>query len=339
MSVEFEDYYDTLGVDRDASQEEIKRAYQKLAKKYHPDVSDESDAEDRFKEINEAYEVLKDPEKRKKYDKLGKNWDKEGFRPGGSGFGENVHVNMGGQGFEDIFGGAATGQQGPGGFSDFFQTIFGGDAQAARGARRRGGQAGPRGFQEQRFAREGRSHEVDFEVSLRDIYDCAKKQIRLPVEYQTARGQTRRETKKYNVKIPRGTKEGSTIRLKGEGEPGAGGGKAGDLLLKVKIASHPLFEVDEHDLYTDIAITPWEAALGTEVLVPTMDGQVKMQIPEGSQGGNKLRLRDKGLPKKQEDEHGNLYVELQIEVPEDLTDEERELFEQLRDVSDFTPRA
>lgn len=339
MSVTFEDYYETLGVDRDASQDEIQRAYKKLARKYHPDVSDDPDAEDKFKAINEAYEVLKDPEKRKKYDKLGQNW-KEGdrFQPP-PGWDDNVRVNMGGQGFEDIFGGAAGAG---GGFSDFFESMFGQQPGRGRGGRTRQRQSwGHSPFQQQRrepVSRKGRSHEVEFPVTLKDLYDCAEKRITLPIEYRDAQGRTHQETKKYKVKIPRGTTDGSTIRLKGQGEPGSGGGEAGDLLLKVNVAPHPLFEVDGVDLYTDIDLAPWEAALGTEVFVPTLDGRVRMQVPAGASSGQKLRLRGKGLPKSKSGERGDLYVEIQIAVPEDLSDEQRQLFEQLEQVSDFEPR-
>ena len=353
MGVEFEDYYSVLGVDRDASQEEIQKAYKRLAKKYHPDVSDEPDAEEQFKKLNEAYEVLKDPEKRKKYDRLGKDWEKgqEVNPPPGW---ENVRVNFGGdgQGFEDIFGGgggARGGGGGPqggmGGFSDFFQAFFGNDFGGGRQGRQAGGAAGRgtgrpggggRRGRRQR-ARKGRSHEAEVTVTLEDVYHGRERTVAIPVEKHTRDGRTIQNRKTYTVRIPPGTTEGSKIRLAGEGEQAAGG-SAGDLLLEVHIADHPDFEVDEYDLYTDIEIAPWEAALGTKVDVPTVEGEVTVKVPAGSKSGRKLRLRKKGLP-DDSGSRGDLYVRLGVAVPEELSERERELYAELRDVSTFDPRS
>lgn len=352
MSVEFEDYYKVLGVDRNASQQEIQKAFRKLAKKYHPDVSKEADAEEQFKKVNEAYEVLKDPETRQKYDQLGKNWKNfqgadGGFRPP-PGW-ENMRANMGGASFEDLFGGAARG--GGGGFSDFFNIFFGGGGP---GGGRAGAQAGGFDFQNMGgFAqgapggargstraqqRKGRSREAQVTVSLEDVARGAERQITVPVHERTPQGHVVQKTKRLNVKIPPGTTDGTVIRLQGQGEPGVGGGPAGDLRLEVKIAPHPDFEVDGHDLYTDLYVTPWEAALGAKVPVKTLDGEVTLTIPAGSQSGSKLRLRGKGLPKKAGKKKGNLYARLLVRVPDELSDRERELFEALAEASDFDPR-
>lgn len=353
MGVEFEDYYSILGVDRDASQEEIQKAYKKKAKKYHPDVTDDPEGEEMFKKVNEAYQVLKDPEKREKYDRLGQDWDKgqEVNPPPGW---ENVNVNFGGgggegPGFEDIFGGGGPGgggQQrgggagGAGGFSDFFQAFFGGGmGGGARGGGRqqaRGRRGGGRQQRRQR-ARKGRSQRAKLTVSLEDVYHSRERTVAIPVEQVTADGRRVQERKTYTVKIPPGTTEGSKIRLAGEGQPGPGGGPPGDVLLEIQIADHPDFDVDAYDLYTELPITPWEAALGAKVPVPTVEGEARVSVPAGSKSGRKLRLRDKGLP-DDSGGRGDLYAELSIAVPEDPTDRERELFEQLQEVSDFDPR-
>lgn len=346
MGVEYEDYYSVLGVDRDASQEEIQKAYKTKAKKYHPDVSDEPDAEEKFKKLNEAYQVLKDPEKRQKYDRFGQNWQ-QGQEVDPSQW-ENVHVNFGGDGgFEDIFGGGGgRGQQqqgrgaGMGGFSDFFETFFSGGrgpgaAGQARGGRR--GHQGGRGGARRQRRRKGESQVVEVQLPLDAVYHGREATVRIPVTERGGRGQRVRDTKTYTVQIPPGTTNGSKIRLAGEGERSRAGGEPGDILLEVKIADHPDFEVDEYDLHTEVPIAPWEAALGAKVEVPTVDGAARVQVPAGSQSGRKLRLKEKGLP-DDAGGRGDLYAELAIRVPEDLDDRQRELFEELRDASDFDPR-
>jgi curved DNA-binding protein len=342
VGVEYEDYYSVLGVDRDASQDEIQKAYKKKAKKYHPDVNDDPEAEDMFKKVNEAYQVLKDPEKRRRYDQMGQNWNagQEVDPPPGW---ENVNINFGGgrggggagAGFEDIFGGGRGGRGQAEGFSDFFNMFFGqefggGGRGGAAGARARQGGRGQRG------RRKGRTHRAEITVSLEDVYHGRERTVAVPVT-KISGGQRVRERKTYKVKIPKGTTEGSKIRLAGQGDEGSGGGQAGDLLLKIHIADHPVFDVDGHDLRTELAVTPWEAALGAKVQVPTVDGEVSVSVPAGTPSGRKLRLRGKGLPTG-DGEHGDLYAQLSIEVPDELTDEERELFERLSEVSDFDPR-
>ncbi len=326
MSVKYKDYYEVLGVKRDASQEEIKRAHRRLARKYHPDVNKgDKAAEEKFKEASEAYEVLKDPETRKKYDALGANWKSgQEFTPP-PGF-ENIHFEFGGQGGQGFnFSG------GGGGFSDFFEMLF-----------RQSGQGGGRGGVEDLFA--GRVHpggsraaqapahtEAGLTISLEDAYYGAAKQI-------TLQDPSNGSTKTLNVKIPPGTTTGAKIRLAGQGGRGVGG-RAGDVLLKITIAPHPRFEVQGHNLHMTLPVSPWEATLGAKVPVKTLDGEITLTVPAGAQSGQKLRLREKGLPERgQGAGRGDLLVQLKTVVPKDLNDRERELFEALAKESEFDPR-
>jgi curved DNA-binding protein len=315
MAVKYKDYYEILGVPRTATQEEIQRAYRKLARKYHPDVNKEPRAEEKFKEINEAYEVLKDPEKRRRYDQLGAHWKAgQDFTPPP---GWEVHFDFGpgaGKAFEDIIFGF--GGRGSSGFSDFFEMLFGG---------MRRGQAGAEasGFTR---VRDGADQEATICISLEDAYHGAQKIITLPNSNKT-----------YEVKIPAGILPGQKIRLAGQGEPGIGGGRSGDLYLKVEIEPHPVYRLEGRDLYMNLPITPWEAALGVDVTVDTIAGSVTIRIPPGTQSGQKLRLRGKGMPNPK-GAPGDLYAVIQIMVPKHLTAKERELFEKLRDISTFNPR-
>jgi DnaJ-class molecular chaperone len=334
MAVKFKDYYQILGVSRTATADEIKKAYRKLARKYHPDVNpNDPTAEDKFKELNEAYEVLSDPEKRQRYDQLGPNWQagadftpppgwqREPMEPGG---------------FGDLFGGG----RGPDGFSDFFESLFGG----FRGAR-----AGPG------FAMRGADVEADLTISLEDISRGATRHLTLSAaERCTSCGGTGnqdgrlcptchgtgllRRPKSLAVHIPTEVRDGSVIRLAGQGEPGTGSAPAGDLYLRLHLSPHPLFTfVADDDIQLELPVAPWEAALGAKVTVPTLDGAVEMTIPPGSQGGQRLRLRGKGVP-RQQGGRGDLYVKLKIVVPPKLTTEERELLEKLAATSGFRPR-
>ncbi|RMG41106.1 MAG: J domain-containing protein [Candidatus Dadabacteria bacterium] len=338
--VQYQDYYSTLGVSRSASQDEIKKAYKKLARKYHPDINKEKDAEAKFKEINEAYEVLGDPEKRKLYDSLGSNWKAgQEFKPppgfeelfkqhmGGAGRGGTFRASPGG-GFSFEFSGSPGGM---GGFSDFFSSIFGG-LGGFGGADDLNGS-----FFQQRAQRpqKGQSVEAEITVSLEDAYRGATRQIALDFVSESANGQRIRTPKKFKVKIPPGTKDGSVIRLKGQGAEGSAG--PGDLLLKVKIAPHPRYKLSGSDIITTVPITPWEAALGGKINVQTLAGEVAVSVPAGSQSGQKLRLRGKGMPKKGGG-HGDLLIELKIAVPKKLSAKERELFEKLSKESSFDPR-
>lgn len=333
MAVKFQDYYQTLGVSRNASQDEIHNAYRKLARKFHPDINKDAGAEEKFKQIGEAYEVLKDPEKRKRYDMLGSNWKAgQDFTPP-PGW-ENVHFDF------QTGGGGASGFRfrngGLGGFSDFFKTFFGGmgggmdfdmgDFETAAG----GSRAGPGTMR-------GQDHEAEITISLEDAYRGARRAITLQVAEPDGAGGLRHSARNYEVKIPPGIKDGGRIRLAGQGAKGMGGAPAGDLYLRVRIAPHPTFRVRGHDLEMDLKIAPWEAALGAKADVPTLDGPVTMTIPPGVQSGQRMRLKEKGLPKKG-DARGDLYAVIQVAIPKDLSDKERELFEQLRDTSSFTPR-
>ena len=307
MAVGFRDYYETLGVSRDASDEEIRRAYRKLAREYHPDVNKQQGAEDRFKEISEAYEVLRDPDKRQRYDRLGANWragddvsGAEGFAAGGpAGFGD-IRFDFGDGGD----------------FSDFFESLFGGRGGATRT------DAGG-GFQG--FATRGGDQEAVLELSLEDAAAGGRRQLSL------ADGRT------YDVNIPVGVRDGQRIRLAGEGGEGIGGGPSGDLFLRVRIKPHPRFRLDGRDLHVDVPVAPWEAALGATVEVPTLDGSAKVRVPPGSSSGRRLRLRGHGFPGPRGG-HGDLYATVKIVVPGQLGDRERELFEQLARVSTFRPR-
>ena len=319
MSVKFQDYYKIIGVGRDASADEIKRAYRKLARKYHPDVNKDKGAEEKFKQINEAHEVLKDPEKRKLYDQLGPDWQAgQDFKPP-PGW-ENAHFEFRtGHGTESFtFGG---------GFSDFFETLFGGSM--AGGGRASGGQRS--------WVMRGQDHEAEIEIDLESAYRGATRTLTLQGHEIDPQGQVRPTVQNIQVKIPPGVTDGSRIRLAGKGGEGMGGGSPGDLYLKVRIEPHPRFSLDGHNLQTEVPVTPWEAALGATVQVETMDGTVKLKIPPNSQSGKKLRLRGKGFPKKT-GERGDLIVRLNIVIPKNLTAREKELFAQMAKDSSFNPR-
>ena len=315
MAVQFRDYYETLGVSKTASDDEIKSAFRKLARKYHPDVAkDKKTAEEKFKQINEAYEVLSDPEKRKKYDQLGANWNQPGgFQPPpdwgaqqgqpGGGF---YRYGGGDGGVEFEFNGT--------GFSDFFEQFFGG----GRGRSAFGGGGFGRG---QMGAERGNDVEADIMVPLEEAFHGAKRTISL-----RRAGSNKVET--YQVKIPRGVREGQRIRLAGQGEAGERGGKSGDLFLRLRLQRHPDFTVEGSDLIHEVKIAPWQAVLGTELKVPTLEGAVKLKIPPGTQGGQRFRLRERGLPGVS-GKRGDLYVVVQINIPKKITERERELWREL----------
>ncbi len=322
MPVQYKDYYQTLGVARTASDDEIKKAFRKLARQYHPDVAkDKKKSEEKFKEINEAYEVLGDAKKRKQYDELGANW-KSGaeFRPppGYGGF-------PGGQAFRGgrPAGNSAEFEFGGTGFSDFFEQIFG-------SARRESGGFG--GGREQAFAERGGDIEGDIMVSLEEAMRGSVREVnvRHPV------GRTVK-TETHQVKVPPGVTEGQRLRLAGRGERGDNGGAAGDLYLRVRLARHPDFDVDGHNLIHEIELAPWEAVLGAEISVPTLEGPVKIKIAPGTQSGQKLRVRGRGLPHR-DGPHGDLLVVTRIIMPANLSDPEKKLWEQLARESKFSPR-
>jgi len=325
MPVQYKDYYEILGLSRNASDPEIKKAFRKLAREFHPDVAkDKKRAEEKFKEINEAYEVLSDPAKRKKYDELGANW-KTGaeFRPppewGQFSGGQAFHGRgAGGEEFEFQFGGT--------GFSDFFEQLFG-----SRGR----GQAGfgqTAGFEEDEFSERGRDVEGDIMVSLEEAMNGSVRAVN--VRHTVGRSV---KTETHKVKIPPGVIEGQRLRLAGRGEAGAGGGSAGDLYLRVRLAKHPDFDVEDHNLIYEAELAPWEAVLGINLSVPTLDGRVGIKIPPGTQNGQKLRVRGRGLPQR-DSARGDLIVIAQIAVPSKVTDTEKKLWEQLARESHFKPR-
>jgi curved DNA-binding protein len=303
MPVGFRDYYEILGVPRGASSEDIRRAYRKLARQYHPDVNKEPGAEERFKDIAEAYEVLRDPEKRERYDRLGSNWRVGDDVSGAAGFGDF----RGGGGFEDIGVEFRDGS----GFSDLFESLFGAGGRAGWGTPR---------------ARRGADLEAELELSLEEA----------------ARGGQRRVTladgRSYEVTIPKGVRGGQRIRLAGEGGRGTGGGPVGDLFLRVRLRPHPRFRLLGDDLHTDLPVAPWEAALGATVELEALDARAQVTVPAGSSCGRRLRLRGEGMPRA-DGGRGDLYAEVQIRVPPKPSKAEREAFKRLAEASSFDPRA
>jgi curved DNA-binding protein len=346
MPVRYKDYYEVLGVPRTASEAEIKKAFRKLAREFHPDVAkNKKQAEEKFKEINEAYEVLGDPTKRKKYDELGPNW-KSGseFRapPGWDSFGGRSYGGGArgrrAQDYEFQFGGT--------GFSDFFEQMFG-----SRGARGFGGA----GFgEESSGATKGRDLEGDLMVTLEEATKGSVRSVSVkrgvPCDKCGGTGERTghlcnqcggtgqiQKTETYQVKIPPGVSEGQKLRVAGRGEAGAGGGTAGDLFLRVRLAKHPDFTVEDHNLIYEAELAPWEAVLGAEISVPTLNGPVSIRIPPGTQNGQKLRVRGRGLPQRAS-ANGDLIVQTRVEVPGKITEDERKLWEQLAKDSKFNPR-
>jgi len=320
MAVEFKDYYDVLGVDRDASGEEIKKAFRKLAHQYHPDVAkDKTTGEAKFKEINEANEVLSDPEKRRKYDQLGANWNHPERQPappqGGfdGGYEEASEFHFDGTGF-----------------SDFFEQFFGSRGRPSGGFGRTRGD----GMRGGTVAQHGQDIEADILVTLDEILHGSMRTIHLQ-RSDPRTGQSVTQT--LRVKIPPGVREAQLIRLAGKGQEGIGGGDSGNLYLRVKFAQHPDFRVRGADLYYDLDLAPWEAVLGTTVDIPTLDGTVSLKIPAGTMAERQLRLREKGLPTS-DGTRGDLYAVVSIRVPAHLTPEQKVLWEQLATQSMFNPR-
>jgi len=311
MAVQFRDYYETLGVSKSATTDEIRSAFRKLARKYHPDVAkDKKAAEEKFKEINEAYEVLSDPEKRQKYDQLGQNWNQPGgFQPPPQWGGAQPGGGFYRYGRED--GGVEFEFNGTG-FSDFFEAFFGGGR----------GQSAFGGFgQRAAGAERGSDVEADIMVPLEEVLQGSKRTVSL-----RRAGSNKVET--YQVKIPRGVREGQRIRLAGQGEPGERGGKSGDLFLRVRLARHPDFTVEGSDLIHEVKIAPWQAVLGAELTVPTLEGNVRLKIPPGTQPGQRFRLRERGLPTSS-GKRGDLYVEVQLAIPRKVTEKEKEIWSEL----------
>jgi curved DNA-binding protein len=308
--VEFKDYYQIMGVKHDATQDEIKRAYRKLARKYHPDVSKEPDAEVRFKEVGEAYEVLKDPEKRTAYDQLGANWKAgQDFRPPPD-WDAGFEFHGGG------FSGADASQ-----FSDFFESLFGhGFAGAGHGD----------------FHAQGEDAHAKVLIDLEDAYRGATRTLTLQHTELGADGRPQVKQRTLNARIPRGVRQGQLIRLAGQGGAGAGKGKAGDLYLEVEFRPHPFYHVEGRDVFMDLPVAPWEAVLGATVKAPTPTGAVDLKIPPGSAGGRKLRLKGRGIPGATP---GDLYIVLQITLPPAESAAAKAAYHEMEQALRFNPRA
>jgi len=308
--MEFKDYYQIMGVPRDATQDEIKRVYRKLARKYHPDVSKEPDAEVRFKEVGEAYEVLRDPEKRAAYDQLGADWKAgQDFRPPpgwNQGFEFHGGGFSGGQGFE---------------FSDFFESLFGrGFAPGGRNA----------------FHARGEDSYAKVLIELEDAYHGATRELSLKHTEVGADGRPQVKERTLRVRIPKGVRQGQQIRLAGQGNPGMGQGGAGDLYLEVAFRPHNLYRIEGRDVYLDLPVAPWEAALGATVKAPTPTGAVDLKIPAGSANGRKLRLKGRGIPGKPA---GDLYVVLGIALPQAEDEAAKAAYREMARALNFNPRA
>jgi curved DNA-binding protein len=296
MAVAFRDYYEALGVPRDATPEDIRGAYRKLARRYHPDVNHEDGAEDRFKEVAEAYEVLRDPDKRERYDRLGSAWHQGDDVSGAEDF-DGFSFQPEADGVRVEFGEP--------GFSDFFETLF-----------------GPRVTS---FRSRGSDHEALLELSLEEA--AAGGPLRVSLE----------NDRSFTVNLPAGVRDGQRVRLAGKGGEGGGGGPSGDLYLRVRLRPDSRFRLEGGDLQVDVPVAPWEAALGATIEVPTLSGSSRVRLPAGSSSGRRLRLRGQGWP-DHEGGRGNLYARVQITVPKELSERERELFEALAAASPFDPR-
>ena len=313
--MEFRDYYQTLGVAREATADEVKRAFRKLARKYHPDVSKEKDAEKRMQEVNEANAVLSDPEKRAAYDQLGRHAPGEDFRPPpgwDAGFEHSEHGRSAAEAAD---------------FSDFFSEIFGtmGRAGGPRSSRRANGTA----------TYPGNDHHARILLDLEDSFSGAARQLSLRAPKMDQKGRVTLQERTLNVKIPAGIREGQVIRLGGQGEPGIGNGKPGDLLLEVQFKPHPRFRPDGRDLLLNLPVTPWEAALGSVIPVALPGGAINMRIPAGAQTGKQLRVRGKGLAS---DPPGDLYIDIRIVAPPADTPEAKKLYETMAREFAFDPR-
>ncbi|WP_448872254.1 DnaJ C-terminal domain-containing protein [Desulfobulbus propionicus] len=309
--MEYKDYYKILGVERNASQDQIKQAYRKMARKYHPDVNKTTDAESRFKDIGEAYEVLKDPQKRAAYDQFGANWrEGQNFEPP-----PNWDA-----GFEFRGAGYTGGDASQ--FSDFFESLFGRDNTSGR--------------RQYTFRMQGEDQHAKILISLGDAYRGAQKTITLNRPTMDQHGHMFLQPHTMNIRIPQGILEGQRIRLEGQGQPGYGGGPAGDLFLEIAFEDDRIFHAEKRDIHLSLPITPWEAALGTTLTVPTLGGKVQLKIPPGSQGGKKLRLKGRGLCAGHN--KGDQIITLRIVVPEAKTQEQRDLYTKMAQQMPINPR-
>ncbi len=310
--MEYKDYYKIMGLPRNASQDEIKRAYRKLARKYHPDVSKEANAETKFKELGEAYEVLKDAEKRSAYDRLGSNWQAgQDFRPPPD-WSKNFESKS--KGFSDT---------GMGDFSEFFEQLFG-QHRGFAGAQRN-----------HRFHTRGDDSYAKIHIDLEDSFQGKTQSVTFGVPTVDGRGMVHVRQKTLNVKIPKGIKPGQHIRLSGQGSPSAGDGEPGDLLLEIAFNKHAFYRLNGADIYLDLPVAPWEAALGAKIIVPTPEGPMELKIPPNSKQGSKFKLAGRGLPSKKP---SDFYVILQIALPPATTDEAKSAYEKMQQEFNFNPR-
>jgi len=307
--MKYKDYYQTLGVERNASADDIKKAYRKLAHKYHPDVSKEPNAKDKFQEVGEAYETLKNPEKRAAYDQLGSGYQSgQDFRPPPGWETQFAHGGGGQQSFEDVD------------LADLFAGLVG-----------RGAHAG-------KFPIPGQDFEVTAQITLEQATRGTELDINLSVSEYDETGVPRRVPRMFKARIAKGASEGQRLRLPGKGGKGVNGGRDGDLRLNIKLAPHPLFRPDGHELYVDLTLAPWEAVLGASVEVPILEGTVRLKVPAGTRAGQKLRLAGRGLPKPRGGA-GDLYAIVQIVVPTHPSEHEKELYRKLAEETTFDPRS
>lgn len=313
--MKFKDYYEILGVSRTATGDEIKKAYKKLAHQYHPDISKDPAGEAKFKEVGEAYATLKDKEKRAAYDDLGRHSTGEEFRPPPNWAGSQSNQGAQGYSFDDID------------LADLFASFSKGQHHTGR--------------QGQQAPMSGQDYEMATQISLDDAYHGTTVELNFSVPEHDAQGQLKRVPHSFKARIPKGMTNGQKMLLRGKGGKGFHGGKDGNLYLNISFIPHKLFRAIDHDLYIDLPLTPWEAALGATVKVPTMDGAVNLKVPAGAKSGQKMRISKRGLPKNNSghnQEHGDLFAVTQIVVPANLSDKERALFQQLADNSTFKPR-
>jgi len=312
--MDFQDYYNIMGLERNASQDEIKRAYRKLARKYHPDVSKEVDAEARFKELGEAYAVLKDPEKRAAYDQLGANWKA----------GQEFHPPPDWDAGFEFGGGGGTGGDGSA-YSDFFETLFGHGFGSAQTRQRHTG-----------FHAHGEDHHAKVLIDLEETYRGGTRDISLRTPVLDSDGHLTTRQRTLSVQIPRGVRRGQRIRLSGQGSPGLGEGRAGDLYLEIDFNPHRLFRVESSDVFLELPVTPWEAALGATVRAPTPEGSIDLKIPAGTTTRRKLRLRKRGIPSTPP---GDLYVNVAVTLPAADTDSAKELYRKMEQELAYDPRS
>ena len=316
-----------MALDKNATQAEIKKTYRKLARKYHPDVSKEPDAEKKFKEVGEAYEVLKDPEKRASYDQLGANWQAgQDFHPPP---GWDAGYEYSGAGGGDFSGADAAA------FSDFFESLFG-QQGGRRGAGFNPAQGGRPSGANSRYSMKGEDHHAKVLIDLEDAFNGAMREITLQSPKVDPQGHVTTEKRTLKVKIPKGVKQGQQIRLAGQGEPSAMGGDSGDLYLQLEFRAHAYYSVEGHDLYLKLPVAPWEAALGAKIKVPTPSGVIELKIPEASISGSKLRIKGRGIPAKTP---GDLYAVLQIELPPADSQQAKEFYQKMEQQMAFNPRA